>query len=1271
MIKIEKIIFLCLMLVVFSEGKTIQLPFNASTFVYVEPDDIIRIEDYPSQWGYSRIVLGVQASGPESLNGTLNRELCHYAMQGYYQQLFFRYDGEAVVLKYMGHKSTSLTLQWWLDYAVETSYCEEPSVSEAELANFRDAVDIAFSAYMDLGSMNAVSEFETSSQMLKVSDYPNWMHNSILIQLESRDGSPLDGYVYIGGETLKITGYSVIVPLSRRSFLPLTLQVSFPTRRKFSVKWWAEYRNVQEIPVQKEEIKNNNRDSIFCKYNFTIAKRKKLLLKFSADDFSDGKTPTYTAKSALEGTALGLVENALYVGTVYDIHANLSSDKKITLALPLEIDGKVDPKDVVIYHEKGGVVEKIMVDSIENGFVYFQTNSFSSFISVIVGGAKKIGSGVSYVRNQLRGAVVDGGATLVGWFADGVQYVVDKVEKFYEWIENGVCNLFDPDAWKNLFSVDLEGNSTNDWNLPEGKMTSKDVIATFAYYQTGEITTGAAKQLWEINDNMDDVERLENTKNNLDIMLFELINRKVNSQIEPRFSIENMVTLVDATGPSRYIKNYMAVSTDLTKYAVEMTRMIKDCYGALNANTLSTFVDETMNLLSGQSSGEQVCRDIFENFGWREQSYNVVDCSMEGIQMLTQYVKDGSDVSTLIKRRDDIVLAASEVLARVAMLAYYDKTMREHLKTWFNQTYKSLSAMMEFMGPLMLYNNISIKAEAAMALYEYVYWGTTNHFERLLKGIEIHYGEEGGFSEGMGYLQYINEDVPYLMVAMKMAFFQSGRSFEVPKKFYRSGYYLMNLSRNIRWTSRYDSTASILIPVEVDDGCTSTPEFSVWGTLTGDKAFFEKVSTTSIDSTNKLFKSPLVLLGLPEEYDISVEKNLSGEKELTGAFMDGTAIINYHEGDDDYTITLVGENGKMWENGQAHDQQDNMTFTLSSTRDGHIVRDVGYSGFDDDSRTRGYKNHNVLMRPNYPEWTDGVGNKSLTYRDLSNRAEEYFQEVTGFGTKFLFLLSSGFLADFSVVGSGGSEAFLSDSVNAENLKGYTLYQKTLGRSLRNPLTNELIYVSSFNDYRSIVYFGKALWLIDQPSDDELRWVVNGSAEHSEIQGSFFDEKVDVYVGDNKVNHLESWEQIGVQQNGRRLDYSAGEIIFVNRQYIDLPNWKNLTQNGSVTPITMIYPIDTMNTFKMVPLMNISKVQCFERTDGNVLQRVVIPAVGVTYMKKDVLTDIPTSDYSSYNGIMFAKKVGDGAWEVRVLNDGGNMNGNFKKINYLPSIMLLR
>ena len=367
---------------------------------------------------------------------------------------------------------------------------------------------------------------------------------------------------------------------------------------------------------------------------------------------------------------------------------------------------------------------------------------------------------------------------------------------------------------------------------------------------------------------------------------------------------------------------------------------------------------------------------------------------------------------------------------------------------------------------------------------------------------------------------------------------------------------------------------------------------------------------------------------------------------------------------------MVAENGDLWENGQAHDQQDNVSFTLSSTRDGHIVRDMGYAGFGVDGNTHGYKDHNVLMRPNHPEYSDGAGNQSLNYSTLASRAKNYTGHYTGFNTYGLLGLVSDMLVDYGVIGAGGSEAKLADSLREDGLLGYTVYQKTLGSEFSDPLTHENVRVEPFENYRTIVYFGKTLWLFDQPSDNNLLWVINGSNEIGKIQGSYFDDKADLWIGNQPIHRLGSWTEVGANQNGKRADYSV-KSIWVNRQTVNLKKIQNSDSNSYVLPISMRYSIDLRHEFVWV-ITNLKDVQCFERTDGDLKQRVIVPARGVYYSIQDVLPDISESNRSTYNGIMFAERKGKGEWTVLgVLNNGERINKTTIKSKYLPSNLILR
>lgn len=1294
----RNILFVGLLFAVFSMAKTVPLSINVPASVTLESGDFVQIGDFPSQWGYNRIVLGIQPQGGASLEGFFSRDSCQYTLVGDYQQIDFEFDGETVFLKYLGNTSTNVTLQWWLDYSVTHSQCEEPSVTAMELINYAGSLDSLYQDYIDLGPLNNISTFESSGENLKISDYPTWMHNTLMVQIEPSDGKPLDGFVYIGRETLKISGYSVTIPLSRRSFLPATFQVSLSTKRSFSVKWWATYFNAQNLPIQMSSSSNQSQDSIYCEYSFVGGRTGKLKLKYSVNDFVDGNAPVYTAKSTLEGSALGMASNSFHVGTVYNIQANISDGKAITLAIPIDVGRHVGRDDIFVYHERNGVVERITPDSVVNGFVYFQTSSCSNFWTSVA----------NFVEDVC-GAVVDGISAIGEIIIEGVQYVVDSGHGFYDWLVDNMCSLFDLDTWVDFFTKDAEDRVVCDWDLPEGQMPD-DEFKDYNPSLFDVVGITATKPLLRITDEMSDVSRLEASIKNLDIMLSELIYRKMNPEDKKRFGANNMVNLVDDS-TSEHVTKYLAVSTTLTRYAVDMVKMLNDCYAALNLNVLTHFLSDYTKLHAGVASLEERCKDLFTGFGFIDYIADVFDCSADMLKLLAQSAQeDGKPMIDFKYHRDELILKTSDVLARVALLAYYDKSMRGPLKIWFNQSYKSLSTLMELLGPLMLHNNISIKAEAAMALYEYVYWGGTTHFEKFKKGVELHYGENGGYSEGTGYLQYINEDVPYLMAALKKAYAQKGMEFSLPQKFYNSGYFLKDMARNI--AVDLQPTLKLRIPIEIDDGGTYTPEYSVWGTLTEDAQFFRlakkypaakqeiyssyrnelcniyinqglplpsesKIQEMYLENVvdgskniygNPLAGSPLVILGYGN-WDDSYGMELEEENGVTGRYADGAAIINYRdENGEDFTITVVAENGKLWENGQAHDQQDNMSFTLSSTRDGHIVRDMGYSGFGNNLNTHEYQDHNVLMRPNHPELTDGYGNRSLSHSDLARIAEKYTQDYTGVFTHGLFGLFSDELADYGVSGAGGSQAYLVDSLRSDEVLAYTFYQQTNGGEWVNFFTQDTERVYPFENYRSIAYFGKTLWLFDQPSDKNLLWVANGSTQASHIQGTYFDKNVDRHVGNYVVANYNSCNNIGAQQNISRADIPFN-TIWSCRQTIDL---SECCTEQQALPVTIFYTIDLDNSFRKAPPCNVSDIQCFERTEGSITQRVIVPARGVSYKVNEVLADVPSSNMSTYNGIMFAERNGNGDWLVHgVLNEGEKINKLIVKTQYLPSNLLLR
>ena len=78
---------------------------------------------------------------------------------------------------------------------------------------------------------------------------------------------------------------------------------------------------------------------------------------------------------------------------------------------------------------------------------------------------------------------------------------------------------------------------------------------------------------------------------------------------------------------------------------------------------------------------------------------------------------------------------------------------------------------------------------------------------------------------------------------------------------------------------------------------------------------------------------------------------------------DGICLITAIGAGDTVALSMIAEKGRLWTNGQGHDQQDNLSITLSSSNKGFLIQDRGYSGFD--ARKKGdnfhrHLHHNVL-----------------------------------------------------------------------------------------------------------------------------------------------------------------------------------------------------------------------------------------------------------------------------------------------------------------------
>ena len=127
---------------------------------------------------------------------------------------------------------------------------------------------------------------------------------------------------------------------------------------------------------------------------------------------------------------------------------------------------------------------------------------------------------------------------------------------------------------------------------------------------------------------------------------------------------------------------------------------------------------------------------------------------------------------------------------------------------------------------------------------------------------------------------------------------------------------------------------------------------------------------------------------------------------LWGDFKDGIGMITaVNTQGDTVALSMIAEGGPLWTRGQGHDQQDNLSITLTSSKKVFLIQDPGYPGFDKraiDDGFHNYVDHNVL--------TDDVGQSD----NRLIKADELRARMSNFGLEFPGLFWSSNLSLYNV-----------------------------------------------------------------------------------------------------------------------------------------------------------------------------------------------------------------------------------------------------------------
>ena len=1150
-------------------AKTHVVPFNVATTLNLSDGDEIVLSDGPIDWGYNRVSIGVNSSPYATLSGSLVVNNCRYRLRDYYKEVRF-YLSDSASIVYYGPDAV-LPVQWWLDYGYVPAECEDlDSIAGVnERCSFLDLsvkaiFDYRLKDYTDLGPLNTNHVFRGVSGRFKISSMPSWKFNVLKIRLEPLDGKKLDGYVYFGEKRVKVGGNSSIITVGPRLRDIFFFEVVFSSYRKVKMSWWAE----QETPAQKviDVTSEESGDSVSVVYEFerTPYTWRPLEISFDKDAFTDGRYPMVSKYAFLPNGPSDSVGLGLH-GSLYDISANIRQGKEVVMALPLEMayDAETDTLWFERFLENENRWEGVPVDSVVNGFAYFKVDHFClGLLKVITGKA------AAYVVKGTGGAFknVPGASEYVDKLADYIADVsasaVDVGFYAYEWLQNVVADVscFDwtsanksvskgfADAYAAFMERFVLKGSGSD--LPQGtlaKAAGDDtnlVKKLNAYRNSNLIDLNNADQFGNVK-NIKDCDDLSSeyklacrqwkvTKYNLDILLADVVLKNLTTD-PPRFtfsynSSESQAIIVD---------NW---STD--KAEIEATVYLKRDDGFLeNAawllGGLHACADLELAYFPSLTTASRVADELkeYDFQGACKRLYELNSVKSYDLQL--SILKNTWDCGNLVyqneKAREMLqgheqkLIAISEAMTRVSLLAWMDKNdFRPYSKSAYASIYDGSMSWLRLIGPLMLRNNISAKALTSLVLYEYVHYGTEENLVALNRSFDNHYGTEGGYSEGTGYSQYIWDEATYVLSALKDAHEFKSENLRISKNFMRSAEYMANISRpvcSLRNNSGAQECDSIrYLPVEIDDGCVYEPDYRPWVKLTGDSSYRAIYDVYKMDD-NKI--NPLVAFGISDKEYKGSKKPLPiparTNPYIWNYFGDGIGLISITNPSTGEVVSLsmIAEEGNLWKMGQAHDQQDNLSITLTSSTKGNIIQDRGYSGFSERQNQKFHRfiYHNVLapaksnvILSGNDDTTENVvdinaqnDNRLMEYSDFVERYSAFSDNGPGFVSKLLLLLagekkilddySNGNIYNFRL--EGGNRANLRDSfVVIPDTIEFRNGGGTIAYSASMTYNDDVVPVVE-ND-RTILYFGGSLWVIDRPNEEGMVWLMNSPASYNNL-----------------------------------------------------------------------------------------------------------------------------------------------------------------------------
>lgn len=1133
-------------------GAVHRVSHNMATVIELQEGDEISLVDFPVGWNYSRIVLGVNSIPGIQLSGFLVVNGCEYKLHDFYEEADFAYSDD-VKIEYHG-LTQRLPIHWWVDANPVVSLCKsyaEKLKKDSINVKYYNIVDSVFSertkSYKDLGVVNSETYFEGTSSNFKITHLPKEFYNRICVQVVSQDGRELDGKVFVGEDMVNIEGYSSQFVLEQKTFLGPAFELVFTEYREVKLKWWVEVRTPAKKPVETV-VKNLTGDSVEVEYVFgdDLDSNRSVKIIYNKQKFNDGKVPKIK-KLSFNPYGNRKLENFGVQGDVYEIDASLDPDDSITVAIPIDETFLSEKNSVVMeyYDENENRWFEESIDSIVDNYAYL--NKPQRSLRIVSGVGSGLGLAVACVTN---------GCSKVE------DPLVSGLKKIFKFIKAIIC--LDVKEIAKLFkrTPQMEKIDQGKINSSSLKQYGSDVIDALENLVKNGKLEKLSDPYPECGENAANLEicKWQRTKNNLDILLADAVLAQVKSKnADPSKTLGKAKYKFKKDGSKAFLidsdvkynfDDYFMANSEFVDDAAKYVNAVKSCYGFLNPT--GKFIESLYHVVDGvkKHSWTKTCNAVFrfpeKAFEW---AFDKVNC-LATFPVL---------MSDLLNAHSGKLQVISDVMVRISLLSWIKKAdgFRDYALLQYVMAYNGLGAWLELAGSLMNHNNIIIKAYGGLALYEIIQFGTDDNLKMLNKALDFHYGENGGYSEGTGYSQYIWDDLTYVLAAISDIYKSQDKYIEISRNFMKSPDHMFKFSRPVGVVNADGKKVHYgLIPVEVDDGVTYNPDYRVWAKLKKDPEYLAMSDMYPLKKEDGKI-NPLVAFGFPDKtlYD-SGNKKVPDRNRLWSDFEDGVGMITAVHDDDTVALSMIAENGDMWTRGQAHDQQDNLSITLTSSKKGFLIQDPGYSGFDARSvedKFHRYTDHNVLTSDG------GQGdNKKIPLNSLISRARDFTGDRPGIAMSIIFAgweKYSGNTYEYSV--EGGSASYVTEQKQFWNMTGFSAQTIFSSAELAGPV--------SLNN-RSIMYFGGNFWVIDRPTntdDFSWRWQVN-----SPMSGWSNLENAGVRLYGSRNGKLTpEGEKTEVAQNGSRTDF-----VLNDDGKLALPNYRYTAADAGAKSYVMTYSL---------------------------------------------------------------------------------------------------